>query len=120
MEDLQSGSMELKFAEMIWETAPVASGELVARCAESFGWKKSTTYTMLRRLCERGLFENRGGEVSALVTREEFLSRQSEQYVERSFGGSLPRFLTAFCAHRKLSDAELDELKALIDAQRGN
>jgi len=118
MDTLRRDSMEMRFAELIWVHAPIPSGALIPLCEEAFGWKKSTTYTMLRRLCERGIFRNENGTVTTLVTQEEFFSRQSERYVEESFGGSLPRFLTAFCARRKLSDREIEELRALIDAQR--
>lgn len=118
MEELRPGTMEFRFAELIWERAPVPSGELVPLCEKAFGWKKSTTYTMLRRLCERGIFANEDGAVTVRQTREEFLSCQSERYVEESFGGSLPRFLTAFCARKKLSEKDIEELRALIDAQR--
>lgn len=118
MEPLRFDSMEFRFACLIWERAPISSGDLVPLCGEVFGWKKSTMYTMLRRLCQRGLFRNENGSVHVQITREEFESRQSEQFVKESFGGSLPRFLAAFCAHKPLSEEEIDEVRALIDAQR--
>ncbi len=118
MEPIRFDSMEFRFACLIWEHAPIQSGELLPLCEAAFGWKKSTMYTMLRRLCHRGLFVNEDGTVRAKMTKEEFESRQSEQFVDESFGGSLPRFLTAFCARKPLSDEEIDELRALIDAQR--
>lgn len=115
MEEYKLGVMEQRFADLIWENAPIASGELVHLCEREFGWKKSTTYTMLRRLCERGLFGNEGGIVSALMTRDEFDGLQSEKFVEEKFEGSLPRFLTAFTMRNKLSDRDIEELKKLIE-----
>ena len=116
MDGYRLGEMEQRFADLIWERAPVASGELVRLCAGAFGWKKSTTYTMLKRLCQRGLFENRGGRVVALTTREEFCARQGEQFLEESFGGSLPRFFAAFTRRNRLSDAEVEQLRQMIEA----
>ena len=113
------GEMELRFAEMIWAIAPVESGELVRRCAAAFEWKKSTTYTMLRRLCERGLFENCGGTVEVRKTKEEYLSMQSEVFVDEIFHGSLPKFLAAFASNRILDDQEIDALQKMIDDYRG-
>ena len=118
MEPLRGDSMEFRFACLIWAHAPIASGELLPLCGEAFGWKKSTMYTMLRRLCQRGIFRNEDGAVTAVLSREEWESRQSEQFVHESFGGSLPRFLAAFCAHKPLSEGEIAELQALIDQQR--
>ncbi len=112
--DWKLGKMETRFAELIWAHAPVPSGELVALCQEELEWKKSTTYTMLRRLCQRGIFENREGTVTALLSREEVLARQSEAFLEETFQGSLPRFLAAFTARKPLSDQEVRELEALI------
>lgn len=112
------GAMEMKFAELIWKNAPIGSGELVKLCEKELSWKKSTTYTMLRRLCQRGIFKNEGSVVSAVMTREEFDARESEDFVEEKFDGSLPRFLAAFTARKKLSDAEIDALQKLIDESR--
>ena len=119
MEAYRLGAMEMRFAQLIWNSAPVSSGELVKLCQRELGWKKSTTYTMLRRLCERGLFQNIGGVVSPLLTREEFAARQSEEFIEQTFHGSLPQFLAAFSTRKKLSEQEIDEIRRLIDGQRG-
>ncbi|MBC8536558.1 BlaI/MecI/CopY family transcriptional regulator [Feifania hominis] len=119
METYRLGAMEMRFAQLIWNSAPVSSGELVKLCQRELGWKKSTTYTMLRRLCERGLFQNIGGVVSPLLTREEFAARQSEEFIEQTFHGSLPQFLAAFSTRKKLSEQEIDEIRRLIDGQRG-
>lgn len=109
------GHMELRFAELIWEREPVASGELVRLCAEVFSWKKSTTYTMLKRLCERKIFVNEGGMVRALISREEYEAIRSERFVAEAFAGSLPRFLTAFTKRKQLSESEIAQLQELID-----
>ena len=90
------GAVEARFAELIWENEPLPSNRLAKLAEQELGWKKSTTYTILKRLCERGLFQNEGGQVSSLVSREEFQAAQSEQFVEEAFGGSLPAFVAAF------------------------
>lgn len=118
MEPYKLGEMEQKFADLIWGCAPVPSGELVRLCEERFGWKKSTTYTMLKRLCERGIFENTGGAVSPLIGKEEFHTAQGEEFLKERFGGSLPRFLAAFSRRNRLSEQEIDELQHLIDEYR--
>lgn len=119
MEDYKLGAMEAKFADIIWNSAPVASGELVKICADQLGWKKSTTYTMLKRLCDRHIFQNQGGAVTVLMTKEEFQSLQSEKFVEDTFDGSLPRFLASFVRRKKLGDKEIEELKKMIEENRG-
>lgn len=116
MEATRLGEMEGRFAELIWQNAPVGSGRLVQLCAEELGWKKSTTYTMLKRLCSRGLFANEGGVVRACVSPEEFAAMQSEQFVAERFGGSLPQFLAAFTRRHRLSEAEIAALQRMIDA----
>lgn len=118
MDDLRPDSMEMRLADLIWEHAPIHSGDLLPLAAEAFGWKKSTMYTMLRRLCQRGIFQNENGLVTALMSREDWDSRYSQKMVKESFGGSLPRFLTAFCSRNSLTDKEIQELQALIDEQR--
>lgn len=112
------GEMELKFAELIWPRAPIGSGELVALCENEFGWKKSTTYTMLKRLEKRGLFENADSVVRVKMTREEFDAGRSERFVKENFGGSLPGFLAAFTKKVKLSDKDIAELEELIRSNR--
>ena len=118
MNDVTLGEIEAKFADLIWENEPLTSGELVKRAEASLGWKKSTTYTVLRRLCERGLFRNDGGAVSSVISREEFNGRRSEQFVNEAFGGSLPRFLTAFSRGKKLSEDEVAALLKFIEDNR--
>ncbi|WP_409968418.1 BlaI/MecI/CopY family transcriptional regulator [Bengtsoniella intestinalis] len=113
------GDVELRFAQLIWANQPIPSGELVGLAAEALTWKKPTTYTVLRKLCEKGLFENKDGLVTAKISQEDFMAVRSETFVEESFGGSLPRFLAAFSRGKKLSDAEIAEIKAIIDGQEG-
>jgi len=113
--DYKLAEAETKFAEIIWENEPISSPELVRLCEQKMNWKKSTTYTVLKKLCEKGIFKNENAVVSALLSREEFYGMQSRRYVEDVFEGSLPRFLTAFCGGRKLSDREVEEMKKFID-----
>ena len=118
MQENKLGMMEGRFADIIWEHAPIAAGELVKICEEQFGWKRTTTYTMLKRLCQRGLFVNRNAVVEVLLSKEDFQGRQSEQFVEDIFGGSLPAFIAAFTKGKRLSDREADEIQRLIDDSR--
>lgn len=118
MDAYKLGEMEQKFAELIWAHAPMTTRRLVELAAEDFEWKRTTTYTMLKRLCERGLFEMRDSQVQVRVTQEEFQAAQGEQFLSEHFGGSLPRFLAAFTRRNKLSDKEIDEIEALIAQHR--
>ena len=113
------GPVESRFSDLIWARAPVSSTQLVHLAQEQLEWKKSTTYTVLRRLCDRGLFQNQGGQVTARMSREEFYARQSEQFVEEAFSGSLPAFLAAFTTRKRLSEEEIAQLQRLIDQSRG-
>ncbi|SKC36061.1 BlaI/MecI/CopY family transcriptional regulator [Maledivibacter halophilus] len=106
--------MEGKFADIIWESEPIKSSELVKICKVEFNWKKSTTYTMLKRLEDKKIFQNKNSIVSALIKREDFYAQQSKLFVEENFEGSLPRFLAAFTRSKKLSHKEIDELQRLI------
>lgn len=115
MEDTRLGVVETRFAELVWNHAPIPSGELVKLCQQELEWKKSTTYTVLRKLCEKGIFRNEGGTVSTVVSREEYYSAKSRQFVAETFDGSLPAFLAAFTGGRKLSAADAAELQRLID-----
>ena len=115
---IELGEIQEKFAEIIWENEPVASGELVKIAEARLGWKKSTTYTVLRKLCEKGLFQNTDGIVTAMVSREEFGGAKSIQFVDDNFAGSLPSFIAAFSSKKKLSKKEVDEIQKMIDAFR--
>ncbi len=112
------GEMESRFADVIRENEGISSGELVKICAEKFGWKKSTTYTMLRRLCNKGICENKDGHVSSLVSKEDIAAMKTDEIIRESFGGSLPRFLAAFAERKKLSESEIDEIQKMIDKFR--
>jgi len=112
------GEVQARFADIVWAHAPIPSGELVKLCEKELNWKKPTTYTVLRKLCEKGLFENSDGLVKVLITREQFYSEKSEQFVEESFSGSLPAFIAAFTARKPLSDAEADEIMRMIASYR--
>ncbi len=112
------GVLESRFADIIWSHAPLASRDLMQMAQAELGWKSTTSYTVLRRLCDRGLFRLQDKTVTALLSREEFYGMKSEQFVDESFGGSLPAFIAAFGSRKKLSDAEVEELKALIDSLR--
>ena len=118
METKRLGAIETRFAELIWANAPISSPALVQLCAGELGWKKSTTYTVLKKLCERGLFQNDGGTVRVLVTRGEYDSMQSAQFVEETFGGSLPAFVAAFTSGKSLTPEEAEEIREMIDAFR--
>ena len=109
---------EEKFAALIWQHAPVASSKLAALAEAEFGWKKSTTYTMLKRLENKQVFANDHGTVCALVTAEDLAAAETAHFVQKTFGGSLPRFLAAFSREKALSAAEVDALQQLIDAAR--
>lgn len=115
MERYKLGEMEQRFAELIWENAPVGSGELARLCEKAFGWKRTTTYTMLKRLCERKIFANESGTVVSLMSKEEFQAAQGEQFIQETFGGSLPRFLAAFSRRKKLDEKEIAALRQIID-----
>ena len=116
MDDKKLGLVESKFADIIWRNEPLPSRELVKLCEAELNWKKPTTYTVLRKLCERGIFQNVNGMVSSLLSRQEFYSRQSEQFVQETFDGSLPAFFAAFTARKTLSPREVEEIRRMIDA----
>lgn len=112
------GALESRFADIIWSREPLASKELIKMAEAELGWKSTTSYTVLKRLCERGIFRLRDKTVTSLISREEFYGMKSEQFVDETFSGSLPAFIAAFGTRKKLSDAEIDELKKLIDGMR--
>ncbi len=119
MNDITLGAVEAKFADIIWQNEPITSTELWKQSENLLGWKKSTTFTVLKRLCDKGIFKNEGGKVSSVITRDEFYSVQSEKFVEDTFDGSLPAFLAAFTKRKALSKAEIDDLKRMIDEFEG-
>lgn len=115
MSDYQMGVVESKFADIIWENEPISSTELSKRSEEMLKWKKSTTYTVLKRLCDKGIFQNNKGTVTSLISKQEFYSLQSEKFVEETFEGSLPAFFAAFTARKNLTADEVAQLRKMID-----
>lgn len=114
MPDLTLGNVEERFADIIWENEPLSSSELARKSEAVLCWKKSTSFTVLKRLCNKGIFKNENGQVTSLMSKEEFLSRQSEQFVEETFRGSLPAFFAAFTARKPLTKKEAEELRVMI------
>ena len=119
MTEYRLGEAEAVFADIIWKNEPLPSRLLAELAEQRLNWKRTTAYTVLKRLCDRGLFQNSGGMVSSRVSRDEFYARQSEQFVEDTFQGSLPAFLAAFSSRKKLSELEIQELQKIIDSMRG-
>ena len=121
MGDIELAAVQERFADIVWANEPISSGDLVRVCERELNWKKPTTYTVLRKLCEKGLLKNEGGVVSSLMSREEFYSKKSEQIIDDSYNGSLPACIAAFTSHKKLSKKEVDEIQRMIDGfKRGN
>lgn len=116
MKEYKLAEGEARFAELIWQKEPITSPELVKLCEKEFQWKKSTTYTVLKKLCERGIFQNEKAVVTSLLSKEEFYGYRSRKFVEESFGGSIPRFLTAFMGGKKLTKEQAAEIRELIDS----
>ena len=114
MRDIHLGEVEARFAEIIWKNAPVSSMRLVQLAAEELNWKKSTTYTVLKRLCEKGLFVNEGGTVQTLISKKEYGIMRGEALIDQEFSGSLPAFLAAFSKRRPLTEEEIKQLSALL------
>ena len=119
MGDMKLGAIETRFAEIIWANAPLTTNQLIKLCADELKWKRTTTYTVLKKLCDKGIFQTENSLVSVIISKKEFEGLQSEQFVEETFKGSLPAFLTAFHSRKKLSDKEIDEIQKLIDQMRG-
>ena len=116
MKEYKLAEGEMRFTEVIWENEPIKSSELVAICEGKFNWKKSTTYTVLKKLCLRGILQNNNSIVTSLISKDEYFKFKSEEFVYDTFGGSLPKFLAAFMGNKKLSKNQADELKRLIES----
>lgn len=112
------GMIESRFADIIWKNEPISSSDIVKLAEREFNWKKSTTYTVLKRLCDKGVFQNNNGEVTALISRNDFYSKRSESFVDEEFGGSLPAFLAAFTRHKSLSEEEVAYLRRMIEEHK--
>jgi predicted transcriptional regulator len=118
MKEYKLAESEEKFAELIWQNEPIGSGDLVKLSEKEMNWKKSTTYTVLKKLCEKGIFQNENAVVSSLISKDEYYAKQSIRFVEDTFGGSLPKFLTAFISGKKINNHQAEELKRLIDEHK--
>lgn len=116
MPEMQMGAVEARFADIIWNHAPVTAAQLAKFAEGELGWKKTTAYTVLKRLCEKGIFQNQKGTVTVLVSREQFFAMQSEKFVEETFSGSLPAFIAAFAQRKAITKEELDQIRAMLDA----
>lgn len=116
MEQLKLYESEYRFASIVWEHEPIGSGDLVRVCEERLGWKKSTTYTVLKKLCDKGILKNENALVTALIKQEQIQRYESEQIINRTFGGSLPSFINAFMGDKKLTEKQAEKLKQLIDS----
>lgn len=119
MIEAKLGEVESRFADIIWNNEPLSSRALAELAEKELSWKRTTTYTILKRLCDRGIFKNEGGTVTSSISRMEFYALQSEKFVEETFDGSLPAFLAAFGSRKRLSNQEIDELQKVIDSMRG-
>ena len=120
MKEIELGEVQAVFADIIWSNEPIGSGELVKICEKELNWKKPTTYTVLRKLCEKGLFKNEDGIVSSVISRDEFNASKSEKFVEDTYEGSLPAFIAAFMSHKKISMSEIDEIQKMINEYKGD
>lgn len=118
MNDLKLCESDYRFMSLVWENEPLSSKKLVELCNENLGWKKSTTYTVLKKMADKGFAQNKNSVVSSLVKKEDVQKSASEHFVEHTFQGSLPHFLTAFFQGKKISEKEAAELKSLIDAYK--
>lgn len=115
MEEMRLGMVEAHFADIVWQHAPLSTKELVALCERELNWKRTTTYTVLKKLCERGIFATENSVVRAIVSREDFYAIQSEKFVEDTYAGSLPAFIAAFATRRRPSEQELQEIRRMLD-----
>lgn len=118
MNKLTLGVVEARFADIVWENAPITTSNLIKICEKELNWKRTTTYTVLKRLCDGNIFCNSSGTVVSLISKEDFYSQQGEKLVNEAFEGSLPAFVAAFTSRKKLSKDEVMQLQKLIDDYR--
>lgn len=116
MEDMKLGLVESHFADIVWKNEPIHSRELARVCEKELKWKRTTTYTVLKKLCNRGIFQNQDGIVSSLISKAEFHAIQSERFVEDTFEGSLPAFINAFSTRKQLTAEDISQIREMIDA----
>jgi BlaI family penicillinase repressor len=118
MDKIDIWESDYRFMLIVWEHAPVSSGRLVELSLERLGWKKSTTYNAIRRMCEKGLIKNENAIVSIIVPKEQVQAQESHDFLERTFSGSLPQFLATFLNGKSITSQEAEEIKRMIDAHR--
>lgn len=116
MAEIKLGIVEARFADIVWENEPLTTKELVALCEKELNWKRTTTYTVLKKLCERGIFKTENSIVTSLISKNEFYAIQSENFVDETFAGSLPAFIAAFSSRKKPTAKELEEIKKMLDS----
>ena len=119
MKDMKLGMVEAHFADIVWQNEPLSTKELVSICEKELEWKRTTTYTVLKKLCERGIFKTENSMVTSLISKDEFYAIQSERCVEETFSGSLPAFIAAFSSRKKLTEEEIAEIRRMIDTFGG-
>lgn len=119
MEELRLGMVETRFAEIVWRNAPLSTKELVTLCENELNWKRTTTYTVLKKLCERGIFKTENSLVEVIITKEDFYSIKSENIIKEDFGGSLPAFIAAFTKRKNLTSNEIKEIEKMINQYKG-
>lgn len=120
MTEIKLGLVESRFAEIVWENEPLTTKDLVSLCEKQLNWKRTTTYTVLKKLCERGIFKTENSIVTSTISKDEFYAIQSEQFVDETFKGSLPAFIAAFTKRKNLTEKEIDEIKQMIDSFKGD
>lgn len=116
MEGIKLGLVESRFADMVWQNEPITTKELVRLCEKELNWKRTTTYTVLKKLCDRGIFLTENSVVTSRISKDEFYAIQSEQFVDETFSGSLPAFIAAFTTRKKPTARELKEIRRMIEA----
>ena len=116
MDELKLGAVESRFADLVWQNDPITTKELVILCEKELLWKRTTTYTVLKKLCEKGIFKTENSVVSALIKKPDFYAMQSEKFVEDTYAGSLPAFIAAFASRKRPSEQELEEIRRMLDA----
>ena len=116
MNEIKLGMVEARFADIVWENEPLTTKELVTVCEKELNWKRTTTYTVLKKLCERGIFKTENSIVTSLISKNEFYAIQSEKFVDETFAGSLPAFIAAFSSRKKPTAKELEAIKKMIDS----
>lgn len=119
MDELRLGAVEAHFADLVWQNQPMTTRELIQLCEKELRWKRTTTYTVLKKLCEKGIFLTENSRVTARISRQEFYAMQSEKFVEDTFNGSLPAFIAAFASRKKPSEEEIAEIRRMIDSFEG-